>query len=187
MAVSGSSSVSRHAVDPVQRFVYFAYGSNMSISQLRERVDSSDQKAIVLGRAILEDYQLVFNKKSVFHQLNGQRVALLNGKANIEKSVDSSVSGVLFSLTKDQVAIMDQCEGARLNPPHYQRKIVSVEMVDGQNEGISTTAITYVANVLFTTQGYIKPTDEYLNTIFVGARENGIDINPIERAASNLN
>ena len=58
MAALDSSYVSAQALEPVQRFLYFAYGSNMSISQLRARVDSSEEKAIVLGRATLKNYEL---------------------------------------------------------------------------------------------------------------------------------
>ena len=109
---------------PAPRFNYFAYGSNMSTAQLRDRVDRSDEKAIVVGRALLKDYQLVFNKKSTFQEINGERVCLLNGKANIGRAseINASVFGVLFSLTQSQIDWLDHAEGARMRPPHYQKK-----------------------------------------------------------------
>ena len=180
-----SSHFSAQELNPAQRYLYFAYGSNMSVSQIRERIDNSEEKVIVLGRAVLQNYQLIFNKKSSLHSVGGKQVSLLNGKANIAKSVHSSVAGVLFSLTENQVVRMDQYEGARIHPPHYLKKVVSVEMLDGQNKGVSVNAITYIASDRFTSQGYIKPTEDYLETILTGAKENGIDTDPIELAANN--
>ena len=153
----------------------------------RDRVDRSDEKAIVVGRTLLKDYQLVFNKKSTFQEINGERVCLLNGKANIGRAseINASVFGVLFSLTQSQIDWLDHAEGARMRPPHYQKKIVSVTLQNEPNANVVVNAFTYVATDQFTSEGYIKPTEEYLSRIFEGARENGIDTHPIELAANN--
>ena len=78
-------------------FLYFAYGSNMSESRLRDRVSS----AKVIGTGVLHNYCLTFNKCSI----DG------SGKCTIECCESHEVYGVLFEIKKKQEKCLDKVEG----------------------------------------------------------------------------
>lgn len=122
--------------------LYFAYGSNMSIAQLKER--KVDHK--YLGKAILSNYQLLFNKLA-----NGE---LSVGYANIVPKENSTVEGLLFEV--DNLNALDRFEGY---PNHYKREVVNLSF-----EGNPIVAITYVA-VHSKTAENLKPEKEYLNRL----------------------
>src|SRR5437763_1057297 len=59
---------------------YFAYGSNMNIEQLRERLGREGHQLLGRRRATLCDYRLVFNKRSSLEargRASGEREGLL--------------------------------------------------------------------------------------------------------------
>jgi len=126
---------------------YFAYGSNMLTSRLEERVG----KVALHGVGVLKDYVFKFNK-----------ISQDGGKANIEPCSGSEVSGVLFKVTAEQLAILDVFEGA---PHHYQRVIVKVGEIK---------AIAYIATPKYTAKTSLTPSTEYLNLILNGAKEHRI-------------
>ena len=80
---------------------YFAYGSNMSLSRLRDRVPQIEP----LGRACLIDWQLCFDKPS----RDG------SAKANIRRRAQKVVWGVLWEIEEQDWAILDRFE------PGYER------------------------------------------------------------------
>ena len=73
---------------------YFAYGSNMSYEQMKERCPDSKY----VGIARLNGYKLDFTKMS---RLRG------GGVADIVESEDDCVYGVLYSITDDDLAKLD--------------------------------------------------------------------------------
>lgn len=127
--------------------LYFAYGSNMSIAQLKER--KVDHK--YLGKAILPNYQLLFNKLA-----NGK---LGVGYANIVPKENSTVEGLLFEV--DNLKALDRFEGY---PNHYKREDVNLSF-----EGKPILATAYVA-VHSKTAENLKPEKEYL-TRLLSAKE----------------
>jgi len=81
--------------------LYFAYGSNLNLKQMRQRCPDSK----VYSAAILKDYSLVFR-----------------GVADIVKEKKQKVQGILFEVSKNDIVKLDAYEGY---PMLYKRiKIV---------------------------------------------------------------
>lgn len=77
----------------------FAYGSNMLLSRIRERVSSARS----LGTAVLKGHQLRWHKASK----DG------SGKCDVIRSdsVDATVHGVLYEIAQHQKVELDAAEG----------------------------------------------------------------------------
>lgn len=127
--------------------LYFAYGSNLLFSRMRDRVPS----ARLLERARLPGVRLVFDKRG----RDG------SGKANLREAHGSSVWGVLYAIEPAGWEALDRHEGG------YAR--VAVEAVG--EEGELHAAATYVAQV-FTADAV--PFDWYQKLVIEGAREHGL-------------
>ena len=91
--------------DPMIRTV-FAYGSNLDERQMRERCPG----AVFDARATLHNHALVFGGYSARWDSAVASVALTPG---------STVEGVLYRLTADDLARLDRFEG---NPFAYERR-----------------------------------------------------------------
>ena len=94
--------------------LYFAYGSNMSINRISERIN--DVKTLNIG--LLLDFKLLFNKKSI----DG------TGKANIVYSPGDAVWGVVYKIYEDSMDKLDRIEVG------YQRKTFIVLTEEGEIE-----------------------------------------------------
>ncbi|MCS5709884.1 gamma-glutamylcyclotransferase [Candidatus Berkiella aquae] len=108
---------------------YFAYGSNLDVEQMRERVGFNSLPM----PAQLSGYKLVFDKYSINRHC---------GVANLRYTgiVTDTVEGLVYQLNAEQLATLDRFEGfrpSRPSPTGYRRQEVS--LTDG------TTAITYIA------------------------------------------
>lgn len=103
---------------------YFAYGSNMLSSRLTERVTS----AIVIGRASLYDWCVIFSKKSN----DG------SGKANLFYRPSWVTWGVLYEIRVDEISKLDNLEKG------YIRRLVKVKRDNGE----MTEAETYSSDSL---------------------------------------
>ena len=79
--------------------LYVAYGSNMCVTRLRDRVPS----ALVKTTGYISGYRLVFNKKSI----DGR------AKGNIEFTGrgDDRVHGVVFEFDEGKRSLLDRAEG----------------------------------------------------------------------------
>ena len=121
--------------------VYFAYGSNMNINRLKERVGDVE----LVGVARLRDHELKFNKLSV----SGW------GCANVEPAEGKEVWGLLYKVKEEQLKELDRYEGA---PLHYRR----VKLKVLTQEGKEVEAVTYVACEEYKREG-LRPADWYLN------------------------
>ena len=97
----------------------FAYGSNMDPAQMRERCPESDL-AWFIGEA--RGWRLYFPRESKKRK---------GGVGSIMRSVDDSVWGVVFTVTKRDVARLDSYEG--LPSGVYNRDSLNVVNSDGRN------------------------------------------------------
>lgn len=130
--------------------LYFAYGSNMDIRILQQRC----QYWRFVETARLPNHRLAFNCWS--HGWNG-------GVANIMPSLNSEVWGVIYELDHQGLSSLDFYEGAKLNPPLYQRTMLKVYNNDHQ----VIDALAYVATTPSTQEH--TPSARYQSTLINGA------------------
>ena len=128
---------------------YFAYGSNMSRSRLRERAPSAE----ALGCFALKGHDLRFHKSSK----DG------SAKCNAYFTADTIdvIYGVLFKIDPGDKYALDKAEGLGHG---YDEKEVIVTAQDGS----SIMATTYVATDI---DDNLKPYAWYVKHVLVGARE----------------
>jgi gamma-glutamylcyclotransferase len=128
---------------------YFAYGSNMSLIRLRERVPSAE----VVGVFTLKAHQLLFHKSS--KDGSGKCDAFETGNDY------NKVIGALFEINKNEKKHLDRAEGLGYG---YEEKIVTV-----QNDSVGEfEAVTYHATKI---DSLLMPYSWYLNHVIIGARE----------------
>ncbi len=128
---------------------YLAYGSNMSLSRLRERVPSAE----ALGFFALAGYDLRFHKSS--KDGSGKCDAYFTSVA------EDIIYGVLFKIDPREKSALDKAEGLGYG---YTEKEVLVKATDGS----SITAMTYIATNI---DQSLKPYSWYVNHVLVGANE----------------
>ena len=128
---------------------YFAYGSNMSLLRLRERVPSAEN----IGVFMLKEHQLRFHKTSK----DG------SGKCDAFQTNNNRdmVIGALFEINDDEKEALDRAEGLGYG---YDEKIVNVL----NDSGMSFEALTYYATKM---DSSLKPYSWYLNHVVIGAKE----------------
>ncbi len=126
--------------------INFAYGSNMALSRIRARLP----KVKRLGVACLKDFQLIFNKAG----WDG------SGKCDVTPEQGEHVWGVLYALSDEEKAILDDIEGTR-----YQALEISVTTQEG--EQISCYCYKGKAH-----DDALPPFDWYINHVWMGAKEN---------------
>ena len=128
---------------------YFAYGSNMSILRLQERVPSAKR----LDTVTLKNHQLRFNMSGT----DG------SGKCDSfqTNNIEDTVIGALFEINRAEKTILDRAESLGYG---YDEKIVSV-----QNDlGEVFNALIYCA---INIDDSLKPYSWYLNHVIIGAKE----------------
>ena len=128
---------------------YFAYGSNMSLVRLQQRVPSAQK----IGVVTLKNHQLRFNMSGT----DG------SGKCDSFETNNSedSVIGVLFEINRNEKPILDRAENLGYG---YNEKLVSV-----QNDlGEIFEALIYCAIKI---DASLKPYSWYLNHVLIGAKE----------------
>lgn len=128
------------------RFVYFAYGSNMLTERLRARCPS----ATPLGRAVFADHGLCFSKIST----DG------SGKATPQAAAGAHLYGVLFEIAYTDLPALDRAEGAG---DGYDRCAIAVQ---GGAGGEAVDAVTYLAT---RTDPQLRPYDWYRALALAGA------------------
>ena len=137
---------------------YFAYGSNMSLAQMRERCPEST----AVGTGWLADHALVFPRYSTRRQ---------SGAASIWPRPGATVWGVIYETTEADLARLDVFEGYRTGRPeaenNYNRAIVSVTRRDTE----PLACVTYIARP---EAEHVPPSHDYLRTILTGAIENAL-------------
>jgi gamma-glutamylcyclotransferase len=128
---------------------YFAYGSNMSILRLQERVPSAKRLDIVT----LKNHQLRFNMGAD----DG------SGKCDSFQTNNNEdiVIGALFDINKNEKGILDRAESLGHG---YNEKLVFVE----NNLGEVFEALIYCAIKI---DPSLKPYYWYINHVIIGAKE----------------
>ena len=128
----------------MNRQIMFAYGSNMLQAQALERMPF----AIKIGTGELINHAFKFSG---------------NGVASVFKSSQSSVPGVIYSVTKEDIECMNLYEGY---PKVYNSYYLPIKF---NKEKLN--ALVYVNN---TKKIILPPKQEYLNKILNGASNNNI-------------
>jgi len=158
----------RVAVEPIyeldknERFLYFAYGSNMHYARLEDRVKSLEKMCV----AYLPGYRLRTNKQSD----DG------SGKANIEQSRLNSdvVWGVVWSITKSDRCKLDKAEGYYENRHNSHYKPIGVIVFD--EDGLSWKALTYIACEGRTSSADLPIYNWYYQYLIRGASGNNLPL-----------
>jgi len=138
---------------------YFAYGSNMSLARLRERVPSAER----LGRYALEAHELRFHKCG--KDGSGKCDAFFTGKPQ------HRVFGVLYRIDPGEKPVLDAVEGLGVG---YDEKRVLLLGPSGE----PIEACTYWA---LKTDRLLKPFSWYLNHVLIGAQEVQVPRHYIDR------
>ena len=135
-----------------KRLVYFAYGSNMVTSRLRERAPS----ATPIGIGQLTGHVLAWDKRS---RTDG------SGKCDAEVTGRESdvIWGVLFELDPGDKPALDRAEGLGEG---YAEKRVRVLTPEG-----AVDALTYYAT---DKDPVLRPYQWYKALVIAGAREHGL-------------
>ena len=141
-----------------ERF-YFAYGSNMDLSQMDFRCPA----AKVAETVRLEGFRLAFCGRDP-----------AGGVATILKEEGSYVDGVLWKITRECEESLDFYEGY---PRFYGKETIRVR----NQEGMETESMAYVMNPPMRDCPAV-PAKIYLDGIIKGCRQNGIPEEPVEEA-----
>jgi gamma-glutamylcyclotransferase len=110
---------------------YFAYGSNMDLDRMEERLfdfHSREELSQNRTKAILKGWRLEFNKKA-------SNLAGL-GYANIVKDDNDAVEGCLYYLSEEAFEELSGFEGV---PYHYE--IIDIEIVEAKNKSLRGVAV----------------------------------------------
>ncbi len=126
--------------------IYFAYGSNMLESRMKQRAPS----AVAIGTGALENYRISFNKEG------GDG----SGKANIEESPGSVVYGVLYRLNPADLIKLDGFESG------YERRTFEIKA------GKRTIQAHAYISTCFTEEPVALRS--YKDMVLDGAREHGL-------------
>jgi hypothetical protein len=129
---------------------YFAYGSNMSLPRLKERVPSAER----LGVYTLAEHSLRFHKVSK-EDRSAKCDALFTGNPG------DRVIGALFEIPVNQKKALDRAEALGYG---YEEKRVLVNDAQGR----TLEAFTYYAT---NTDPALLPYSWYLNHVIYGAKE----------------
>lgn len=141
---------------PVNAFLYFAYGSNMLSSRLRERCHS----AMPVGVAELPDHELRWHKRSKDN----------SGKCDVVACPGKRVIGVLYRIDDSDKKALDRAEGLG----HGYDEIEALVLHDDNN----VIAKAYQATA---TDESLTPYGWYKALVIAGAQENGLPQDYVEQ------
>ncbi len=131
--------------------LYAAYGSNLNLEQMARRCPT----ARVIGRAVLEDWQLLFY-----------------GVATIERNTGGYVPVLVWEIQPSDEAALDIYEGY---PRSYRKETVTVSL-----NGRLVQVMVYVMN-----DGQLQPPYAgYLQTILSGYKSAGFDVGVLRKAVA---
>ena len=148
--------------------LYFAYGSNLNPAQMAARCPGHR----VVGRASLPGYALRFR---------GYGRDWAGAVGTVEPLAGSIVHGVLFELTAEHYATLDEYEGYD-GPGAASNLYDRVEIEVVREDGTPVRALTYVIRPL--EEGL--PSRAYRDAIVAGLRHHGLPeeyVARLERAA----
>ena len=134
---------------------YFAYGSNMFEARVKHKTRAPS--AVCVGVAILSGCQMRF------HKIGMDGSAKCN--ALVTGNMDDSVYGVVFDISEQDIAVLDEEEDVRRGG--YSRKQVNVTMLEDSAECIVEC---YHAGSDFI-DARLRPFDWYNAFVVAGAQE----------------
>ena len=137
-----------------EKRLYFAYGSNLSLTQIKLRCPAFK----TIGTAALSNHRVVCNKK-------GKNS--VDFYAGIFCSPGDEVLGALYQLTEEDITRLDAIEGCNDGGKHYIRNEMDF-FVRNRETGQVINAFTYFVSKPVAPQ---KPTSEYAAKIFQGCRD----------------
>lgn len=140
--------------------LYFAYGSNMNLNQMKKRCP----KAKVVSAVTLPDYALAFNGKT-----SGW------GVATIKPEKKSVVNGLLWEITAVCEKSLDIYEGY---PTLYGKHTVTIY----DAEGNPYEAMVYIMTAEHNAVAW--PSQQYVNGIYDGYVQNGIPADTLKTAVA---
>jgi len=149
-----------------ENILYFAYGSNLSLAQMRERIGS---KPKVISGAYLENHRLGFTIYS--------KITWKGGVADIVPEAGSKVWGAIYELTEEQLVKIDHYEGYKKDrdPKKNFYNRLQVEVVD--KKGVKQPCLTYQAEVKDEKRRkylYHRPSEKYCEVIRKGGEDHGL-------------
>jgi gamma-glutamylcyclotransferase len=118
--------------------LYFAYGSNMQWSRIKERCPA----ARFVCKALLPSYRLTFSRR--YSQNNR------SWTASIEKAVDQHVWGVVYEIDDRDIGSLDQAEGYRPDRANDENAHIplSCHVLDEGMKDRPLLVMTYIANLV---------------------------------------
>ena len=142
----------------MEKPLYFAYGSNINLDQMRYRCPD----ASVYGQAVLDNSDLRFRG---------------SGVATVEPREGACVYGLLWELTDKCEASLDRYEGY---PRLYIKQTLEVRTFDGQRVPV----MAYIMNPELHLKPSLPPRDYYLG-IKAGYEQNGLPVGCLKYAFKN--
>lgn len=137
--------------------IYFAFGSNMNMRQMRERCRQSR----FISSGVLEKFRFVYD---------GNSARWKGAVGNIVPSSGETVYGGLFEVTEEDLDSLDHYEGY---PTRYQK--IELPVLSGNGEIVKALAYFREGEKEGT------PSTAYRNTVMEGARDCGIPEDYIEK------
>lgn len=137
------------------RKLYIAYGSNLHLEQMGRRCPS----ARIYSVGVLNNWELLF------------RGSKTGSHATIKRKVGSSIPVLVWSISDNDETNLDMYEGY---PSYYYKKNIMVT-IDGKKK----KAMVYIMNER-ALPGI--PSQQYVNTIKQGYKDNHLDMNVLEYA-----
>ena len=131
---------------PFNAAKYFAYGSNLDISQMKRRCPESR----LISKGSLSDHSLTFNRFS-----SGWG----GGVADVIQDQDSEVWGLVFEISDSDLERLDRYEGYHKDQTSMYERWKAV--IDTPNGQISDVWVYTVVKK----QNFVQPTLEYLQII----------------------
>jgi len=126
---------------------YFAYGSNLNIGQMMNRVG----EWTVSKRAVLKEYKLKFN-------VHSPRWGGLTANVVKTDNPGDKVYGALYRILREKVDVLSTYEGTKLTDTPVEA------------DGVNLQAKTYIFK---TSRVSGNPPEAYLNVMLTGLRQHG--------------
>ncbi|MCR5814362.1 MAG: gamma-glutamylcyclotransferase [Desulfovibrio sp.] len=149
---------------------YFAYGSNLNLSDLAEWCAREDRELTLdetaAKIAFLPDYYLAFTRYAKSRE---------GGVLDVVKGNGHGVWGVIFPVTESALETLDIKEGASFEA--YQRVTVNVMLQDG-------TFIEAVTYEVVQKEDYVEPSRDYFNAVAKGYEHFHLPIKQLDDARS---
>jgi gamma-glutamylcyclotransferase (GGCT)/AIG2-like uncharacterized protein YtfP len=135
---------------------YFAYGSNLNLDQMRERCSAAE----FLCRARLNDYRLVFPRKSIRRRCGVAGIVPLPGQA---------VWGVVYNLPDCDLSHLDAQEGYNANRSRAENAYMRVQVIVEQ-EGDDSVPLPVQTYIAVPQSNPPLPNRDYMQLIIGGAK-----------------